>query len=143
MSKSYVEKLKDPRWQKMRLEVLNRDDFSCVSCGDSEETLHIHHCYYDWELEPWEYELKSLITLCATCHEQETAIGYTYKNKLSAEIARNGVFSDGFAEIVLAIECGHGLFFENEPSITALCQVFLDKELAQSIIDNFYEKIRK
>ena len=30
----YSEKLKDPRWQKKRLEILERDNFRCQYCGD-------------------------------------------------------------------------------------------------------------
>jgi len=43
----YSEKLKDPRWQKKRLKVLERDNWECKQCGEKEETLHIHHLLYD------------------------------------------------------------------------------------------------
>ena len=63
---SYSDKLKDPRWQKKRLEVLNRDNFTCKLCGDSETELHIHHVEYKGE--PWEQDLDKLDTLCKHCH---------------------------------------------------------------------------
>lgn len=66
---TYWEKLKDPRWQKKRLEVLERDKFTCITCGDTESTLHVHHGYYEKGLEPWEYELNTLWTLCEECHK--------------------------------------------------------------------------
>ena len=66
--KTYSQKLKDPRWQKMRLEVLERDEWSCTLCGDAENTLHVHHCYYDSSLEPWDYPKESLKTVCEDCH---------------------------------------------------------------------------
>ena len=73
---SYAEKLQDPRWQKRRLEVMERADFRCQWCGCGDETLHIHHgCYYKAgapelvSMEPWEYPLDALWCLCATCHE--------------------------------------------------------------------------
>lgn len=66
---SYFEKLKDPRWQKKRLEKLNSTDFSCECCFDSESTLHVHHKEYFKGREPWEYELKQLAVLCEQCHE--------------------------------------------------------------------------
>ena len=72
--KTYSEKLKDPRWQKMRLEVLNRDEWMCQLCQDNESTLNVHHLTYNPFLEPWEYELSNFITLCETCHEDETKI---------------------------------------------------------------------
>jgi len=43
---SYQEKLKDPRWQKKRLEILQRDGWKCKWCGEEKQTLHIHHLKY-------------------------------------------------------------------------------------------------
>ncbi len=68
-NKTYSEKLKDPRWQRLRLEVLNRDNFTCRYCGDTKSTLHVHHLYYSKGVEPWEYDDFALMTLCETCHE--------------------------------------------------------------------------
>lgn len=69
---TYSEKLKDPRWQKKRLEVLQRDDFTCQSCLDTESTLHVHHHWYEKGKNPWEYPDNCFITLCESCHENET-----------------------------------------------------------------------
>ena len=66
---SYSELLKDPRWQKKRLKILERDDFTCRSCVNANNTLHVHHLYYDYKLKPWEYEDDDLVTLCEDCHE--------------------------------------------------------------------------
>lgn len=67
--KSYYEKLKDPRWQKKRLEVMEYNDFSCELCGDNESTLNVHHKEYFKGHEPWDYEIKQLACLCENCHE--------------------------------------------------------------------------
>jgi hypothetical protein len=67
---TYTEKLKDPRWQKKRLEILERDGFTCKLCGNTKETLNVHH----WEYvkgEPWDAPDYLLATLCTTCHEGE------------------------------------------------------------------------
>jgi hypothetical protein len=66
--KSYSEKLKHPKWQRKRLEVMQRDDFKCRLCRDDETMLHVHHLSY--EGEPWEVCDDELITLCHHCHEQ-------------------------------------------------------------------------
>ncbi len=66
--KTYSELLKDPRWQKKRLKVLERDKFECVTCGDSESELHVHHGYYEFGMMPWDYHNDSLHTLCDDCH---------------------------------------------------------------------------
>jgi len=68
---AYLEKLRDPRWQKKRLEVLTRDDWCCQMCFDSKSTLHVHHMYYEAGHEPWDYPLTTFRTLCETCHTEE------------------------------------------------------------------------
>ena len=69
MSKTYIEKLKDPRWQKKRLKILERDEWRCQHCGNEKETLAVHHPVYINGLEPWEYKDKDLQTLCDKCHK--------------------------------------------------------------------------
>lgn len=66
---TYSEKLKDPRWQKMRLEVLERDGWKCRNCEDAESTLHVHHTFYEFGKDPWDYSPHTLMSLCEDCHE--------------------------------------------------------------------------
>lgn len=68
----YSEKLRDPRWQKKRLEVMNRDSFTCLACNDKESTLNVHHKQYHGD--PWEAPMDSLETLCEECHGARTKI---------------------------------------------------------------------
>lgn len=65
---TYSEKLKDPRWQKKRLEILNRDNFTCIYCGDNKSTLHVHHLMYLGD-NPWETPNECLDTTCKDCHD--------------------------------------------------------------------------
>lgn len=65
----YVQKLKDPRWQKKRLEVMQANDFCCEMCGDSESPLNVHHKEYFKGYEPWDYEINQLAVICENCHE--------------------------------------------------------------------------
>ena len=74
MKTTYSELLKDPRWQKKRLEIFQRDNFTCRACDFGNRTLHIHHTTYDKDLLPWEYENDDLITLCEDCHKIITII---------------------------------------------------------------------
>ena len=69
--KYYSEKLKDPRWQKKQLEVMERDGWECTNCGDKEKTLHVHHKKYLKGKDPWDYDNDLLETLCEPCHERE------------------------------------------------------------------------
>lgn len=67
---SYGEKLKNPLWQKKRLEIMQRDDFRCHQCLDSKSTLNVHHKKYIYGRDPWEYDNKYLVTLCDRCHDK-------------------------------------------------------------------------
>lgn len=67
---SYSEKLKDPRWQRRRLQILDRANFTCEECEASTKTLHVHHLYYVSGREPWEYPDFALLALCHDCHSE-------------------------------------------------------------------------
>ncbi len=67
---SYSEKLKDPRWQKRRLKVLEKHRWTCEDCGGTASTLEVHHCYYITGRQPWEYDDDLLMCLCSCCHQQ-------------------------------------------------------------------------
>lgn len=102
---NYSEKLKDPRWQKRRLEILQRDNWACTFCGDKETSLHIHHTKYTGE--PWEAPSEDLKTLCAHCHEIleiDTFDNYRVK-KL--------VFGDGSVLYCMMDERGVGFVFKD------------------------------
>lgn len=69
--KTYSEKLKDPRWQKKRLEIMERDGWVCSFCGDKESTLHIHHIEYTPFCDPWDQPDHLMVTVCEPCHQSE------------------------------------------------------------------------
>jgi len=64
---AYSDKLKHPNWQRKRLEVLNRDNFTCRMCGDTETCLNVHHTMYQGE--PWQADVATLRTVCEDCHK--------------------------------------------------------------------------
>jgi hypothetical protein len=67
----YLEKLKDPRWQQVRLKIFERDGWKCQYCGDDKATLVVHHLRYEKNKEPWEGYEANLITLCQNCHKKD------------------------------------------------------------------------
>lgn len=80
MAKSYYEKLKDPRWQKKRLEVQESRGWACEMCFSDSQELHVHHKHYMKGREPWEYENDQLAVLCRDCHE------WSHENDVMAEV---------------------------------------------------------
>jgi hypothetical protein len=74
---NYSEKLKHPKWQKKRLEILHRDNFTCVLCGDKETELHINHLKYTGE--PYDAPNEDLETLCKVCHKLKHSLDNNHK----------------------------------------------------------------
>lgn len=106
-SSAYAQKLKDPRWQRKRLEIMQRDDYACQLCGDTEETLHVHHKRYVWGNDPWDYPADMLVTLCVTCHESVSSRQKQATEKLVSAIAKHVVDPD---ELVCLAESLDELF---------------------------------
>ena len=66
---NYKEQYSHPKWQKKRLEILERDDWKCQSCGNTKSTLHVHHMEYIKDNKIWDYDNNNFITYCESCHE--------------------------------------------------------------------------
>jgi hypothetical protein len=94
MGSSYGEMLKDPRWQRKRLEILERDGWKCQTqaCGTTTVTLHVHHRRYERGLSPWEYDGNDLVTLCEDCHAEVTRS----RRELEALMGRLSLHELGF-----------------------------------------------
>lgn len=67
---TYQEQYEHPNWQRVRLEVLSRDQFTCKYCGNEHEQLHVHHLRYQGKFI-WNTPVKYLVTLCKTCHKKQ------------------------------------------------------------------------
>lgn len=81
-TRSYSEKLRDPRWQRRRLTILERDGWECQSCGNDSDSLHVHHRWYERRVEPWDAPDEALTTLCASCHGLE----YECRDEAAAQL---------------------------------------------------------
>ena len=71
MKSDYAKKYLDPRWQKLRLECLEAAKWTCIACGDTAKTLHVHHPYYMKGRDPWDYPAGVMMVLCDGCHSEE------------------------------------------------------------------------
>lgn len=65
---NYSELLKSPEWQKKRLEIFSRDNWTCQCCKSKSKQLQAHHIYYERGLKAWEYDNEVIVTLCDDCH---------------------------------------------------------------------------
>jgi len=96
---TYSEKLRDPRWQKKRLEILERDGWQCKLCLSKEKTLHVHHLLYLKGSQPWDYDSNSLITLCEVCHQKEPEEVKRATSTLIGVVEAYGIRSDEIDEL--------------------------------------------
>lgn len=110
----YSRKLADPRWQKRRLEILQRDKFTCTCCADTESELHVHHLKYTGE--PYEAPEQDLKTLCNVCHYIST---YVYKDKQISH-AHKFLYEDGLNIIVIHLVSGTVTLFRYRDNATQI-----------------------
>lgn len=101
---SYSEKLRHPKWQKLRLQIFSRDNWTCQSCGSSDKNLQVHHLKYLKGIEPWEYEPHFLITYCDKCHETDHLIGDQIEQSLYELIKSDRIFIKPMAQLTVLIE---------------------------------------
>lgn len=73
MSEWYKQQLLHPNWQKIRLQIMLRDSWTCLRCRCSDKTLNVHHKDYIKGRLPWNYPLNNFETLCYLCHQKEHA----------------------------------------------------------------------
>lgn len=133
---TYKEKLKDPRWQKKRLEILDRDSWACQNCFDTKSELQIHHRIYK-SGDPWDIENRYLVALCKICHEDETKTG-VYKEIIDElkTLFLAGNVSDileGFKETPLT---GHPAIFA-----ASLKWLLTDKSKVQKLYNDYLKSI--
>ncbi len=67
---SYYDDLKSPKWQKKRLEILDKHFFSCQECQTESKQLHVHHMWYESGKKAWDYPDQCYKVLCEDCHNE-------------------------------------------------------------------------
>lgn len=136
---AYLLKLKDPRWQKKRLKILERDKWTCQICFDTKETLHVHHKKYS-SGEPWESSDDDLVTLCASCHEVETEFLNEYLRILSGEV-RKKFFSHDILDLAAAFSFTE---IQNHPAGASFIGHLLKcQECQEHVSKHFLEAVKK
>ena len=131
--KEYGKLLRDPRWKVRRLEILERDNNTCSTCG-SNENLQVHHKFYE-EKSPWEYSDDELITMCIDCHKkQHRNKGNAYKNYIS----KYNMVSDYESDIIGAVNTKSSIEVNSSMKIISAINdsISTDDELILDSINN-------
>lgn len=92
---NYSEQLKSPMWQKKRLEIMQRDNFTCKRCLCNNKTLNVHHVRYLKNKKAWEYKDSNYLTLCEDCHSIEHYINNIF-NVDFIRFTSNCIFNNSF-----------------------------------------------
>lgn len=93
MVKSYSDKLQDRRWQKRRLEELERAQWVCEWCNcDDKTTLYVHHWVY--VKDPWQAPKGTLTVLCKPCHGKADRLRLAASKLLALTLANPEVETD-------------------------------------------------
>ena len=85
-NRNYASKLRDPKWQKKRLEIFDRDGWRCLFCGTEIRNIQVHHVVYG-RRDPWDYPDDLYQTICSDCHEKRQQLTDKAVNALRIAIA--------------------------------------------------------
>lgn len=138
----YSEKLKDPRWQKKRLEILERDEWMCTKCFDSENTLVVHHLKYERGKDPWECDDKYLITLCQSCHDAEYETRPEYEQMILSLLREKGFMADDLYRIVQGLSAFE-IRYTSQVTASFIEFILSDYEIKELNWKIFWEDLQK
>lgn len=135
---AYLKKFKDPRWQKMRLEVFDRDKFTCQSCYETERTLNVHHLYYEYGKDPWDYPAEALLTLCEVCHTAETEARPEAEKNLLLALKKCGFYAWHLGEIADGLLGGCIEPPVDERVVSAIAYLFQKEEWLYELRERYF-----
>lgn len=139
----YSEKLKDPRWQKLRLEVFKRDEWMCQWCYNKDMTLNVHHLYYESQKEPWEYPLTALITLCDDCHVAERDDRPIAERKLLYALKKQGFFAKDVLEIAEGFRLIKYHYYAPEVTASIIKWILKSPDILNSLGDLYFKMLKE
>ena len=117
---TYSEKLLDPRWQRKRLKIFERDNWACTCCNNKETQIQVHHVDYIPGIDPWDYSDDMLVTLCKPCHNKENGRSELEKNLATTLKMKGFLVSD-----LLALSCK---IDTNGKFLTSLLKILRDDQ---------------
>jgi 5-methylcytosine-specific restriction endonuclease McrA len=85
---TYLDQLRDPRWQRKRLGILNAANFKCENCGSPDNELNVHHSGYLKGQPAWEHPDELLHCLCRDCHKDRQQIEESLKLEMMKRLRK-------------------------------------------------------
>lgn len=70
------------KWEEVRNQVLERDNYKCVVCG--KPATQVHHIHLRSKRKDLLYEINNLISLCSKCHFHKSTELYEEQTKVIA-----------------------------------------------------------
>ena len=137
----FSEKLRDPRWQKLRLKILERDEWCCQRCFDGESTLNVHHRNYLPGKEPWDSPVESLVTLCERCHEHEMAMRSEIDQRLLCALRKNFFYRD--LEVIAGAIEEMSLLHVPEVVADVYAWALTTPEVQRKLIEWYFNNLKK
>ena len=77
----FLESYNTAEWQRKKNKILERDNYTCQICGDTESAMQVHHISYKHcNGKAYNALDNELITLCPTCHSNDDGDHLTFYN---------------------------------------------------------------
>jgi len=91
--RSYAEKLKDARWQKLRLQMFEAANWTCEECKvhSPADGLQLHHIFYLTGVDPWDHPPDLLLSLCDGCHKERQELEQQFFIKVAKVIRHKSI----------------------------------------------------
>lgn len=137
---TYAEKLKDPRWQKKRLLIMQRDNFTCRFCGDNESTLNVHHLSYS--ANPWDTPDDELITICEDCHQYEHDNRKNIEDQLISTLRIRG-YPAGFLISIYEAFYYMQKFHTEDVMGSVLCWTMRNPDLLEELTQRYFKDLEE
>jgi len=102
----------------------------------------VHHLYYEYGKEPWEYPLEAFVTLCETCHLIESEERPKAEKTLIETLRKGRACAD---EIV---DLARGIWFvlqrKEHATWAMMLEYFLeDEDRFIKLMDEFWDAVQK
>lgn len=68
-SESYKRQLSDPRWHTFAGSIRAKRNY-CEVCRRTDVALQVHHTFYDFDRQLWDYGENEVMVLCVGCHRE-------------------------------------------------------------------------